>query len=100
MDITQDSNIDELERIANDANDGKPWRVYRCRWCDEDSACGIKDTPFASAEDDCIRSGVVYCTNRDECQHPMALVDAEFIAAFSPSVVLALISRIRELEDS
>lgn len=93
--------LDELERKANaaiGAHGDAAWRVARCHWAGLSEACGIKDWPFVSAAEDSCQQGVVFDTNRDECQHHMTLTDAEHIAASSPPVTLALIARIRELE--
>lgn len=42
-----------------------PWTVYRCDYCEPETACGLNGTPFD-------------CAN-DECHHPLDLADAEFI---------------------
>ncbi len=90
--------IDEIERKARAALGAHRWRVHRCHWAASDEACAIKDTPYVSAEEDANQSGVVYCTSRDECHHPMSAVEADHIASSDPAAVLALIARIRELE--
>lgn len=100
--MTTKIDLDELGRKAaaasNAAISDHPWRVYRCRFADDGLACGIKDEPFVSEVEDAYQIGIVIDTNRDECQHAIAVEDAEHIAANSPPVTLALIARIRELE--
>lgn len=93
--------LDDLERKATAAaarRPAAPWRVYRCHGADAEEACGIKDRPFVSTDEDTYQIGVVVDTNRDECQHAMCRAEADHIAASNPTAVLALIARIRELE--
>ncbi len=92
--------LDELELRAAAAATAttQAWRVYRCCSAGPEEACGVKDEPFVSEDEDTYQRGVVFDTNRDECAHAMHGLIAEHIAANSPPVTLALIARIRELE--
>lgn len=96
--MTTEIDLDSLEHKARSAVGIHDWRVYRCHSAAPGEACGIKAEPFVSESEEARQRGVVFCTNRDECHHPMALFEAEHIAANSPAVTLALIARIRELE--
>jgi hypothetical protein len=101
--VTTKIDLDDLERKATASTDelgDQAWRVYQCRSAGPGEACGIKDWPFVSEDEDACQQGVVFDTSRDECHHHMALADAAHIAANSPPVTLALIARIRELESA
>lgn len=70
-DWTTPEGLAELRRLDAAAHKG-PWTVHRCSYVDEIgepgvSACGLNGDSF-----DC---------SYDECHHPLALADAEFMAA-------------------
>jgi hypothetical protein len=71
-------NHTRAKELCDQATPG-PWRAYRCKWCDDGCACGIKG-PKDAPKDDAYQRGIVYDTNRDECIHMMSLNDAVFIA--------------------
>lgn len=82
--------LDELERLAKAATPGpwhafsqqKPWEIYDCRWAVGSGhmhALAVLDAPQTSAA---LR----------------VKADAQHIAAANPETVLALVERVRELE--
>jgi hypothetical protein len=87
--------LDHLEQVAKAATPG-PWEILnRCDNVEPDRACGV--TTDHRDEYGHIR-GIFQTDAYDECSHPVSLADAAHIAAFSPSTALALVARMRELE--
>ena len=59
--------LDLLEKLLSEAGAEEDWTVYQCDFCTKESACGFNGESL-----DC---------SRDECHHPMLLVDANLLAA-------------------
>jgi hypothetical protein len=84
-----------LRAVAEAATPG-PWTVLpRCDNAEPDRACGVTSDHVERGR----RRGVFQSDAYDECSHPVSLADALHIATFSPSVALALLARVRELEE-
>lgn len=84
--MIDEATLAKLEAIAKAASREIPgeWKVYRCSYCEKDSACGINERGF-----DC---------SHDECHHPLTLAECAHIAAFCPPLALELIAAARERE--
>jgi len=86
--------IPTLRAIAEAATPGE-WTVLpRCDNADPDRACGVTSDHVERGH----RRGIFQTDAYDECSHLVSLADALHIATFSPSTVLALLQRVRELE--
>ncbi len=67
-----------------------PWTVYRCSYVDEYGA-----EPGTRA---CGLNGESFDYSRDECHHPLPLVDATFIAAARNTDIPDLVAEVRRLQ--
>ena len=90
-----DAELKEIEARCDAATEG-PWEVGYCYGLSRDARCACSVKPAGGEY--YYTDAIVASDARDECGHPMFLVDAEFIA-HARADVPALIAEVRRLRN-